>query len=198
MSADQSVPATNEGGDNDSLIKGTIARCNDGVWTDRDGQPLPEKLIVMGTTRAVQLWKNQKAVKTHKLADGPLPSVDALNLAIPVSEWEPGLDKQPRPPWVRQAVCYLVDPRDGTTFTYLNSTVGARICIQNLEDRIDMMRSLRGPGIAAVVRPDKKPMKTSWGVKFRPELRSRAGSRSVTTAAARRCPVRSRRSSCRI
>jgi hypothetical protein len=124
----------------------------------------------MATTRAVQLWKGQKPVETRKLADGPLPNVDELNAAIPQSEWEPGLDKQPCAPWVKQYVCYLVDPRDGTTFTFLNSTTGCRICIQHLEDRIKMMRALRGANVVPVVRPDKKPMKTAFGSKFRPEL----------------------------
>jgi hypothetical protein len=170
MSSDQNVPTAYEGGDDSSLIKGTIVKCNDGVWSDRDGQPLPETLIAMATTKALQLWKGQKPVQTIKLADGPLPDVDALNAAIPKEEWEPGLDKQPRAPWTKQYVCYLVDPGDGSTYTYLNSTTGCRICIQHLEDRIKMMRALRGANVVPVVRLDKKPMKTEWGSKFRPEL----------------------------
>jgi hypothetical protein len=158
MSSDQNVPTAYEGGDDGSLVKGVIAKCNDGAWTDRDGQPLPEKLIAMATTRALQLWKDQKPVQTIKQIDGPLPGVDKLNETIPRDQWELGLDKQPRAPWVKQYVCYLVDPRDGSTYTYLNSTTGCRICIQNLEERIKMMRALRGANVVPVVRLDKKPM----------------------------------------
>ena len=81
------------------LIQGVIAKCVDGRWADSDGLPLPAELLVVGTTRALQCWKDQYPVDTIiEQPDEPLPDVDELNAKIPEHEWELGLDNKPRPP----------------------------------------------------------------------------------------------------
>src|SRR5262245_32904598 len=90
------------------LIKGTIIRCVDGKWADAVGTSLPERLIALGTTRALQRWSDGKPTDVVMATAGkPLPNVDELNAQIAQEEWETGLDGKPRAPWVLQHVAYL-------------------------------------------------------------------------------------------
>ena len=150
------------------LLQGTIARCNNGEWADAGGAQLPEELIVMGTTRALQCWSGGKPTDT--ITEHPLPNVDDLNGKIPVEEWKKGMDGKPRAPWVLQHVVYLLDPRSAESFTFLNSTWGARIAVDRLADRMDNMRKLRGGNPHPVVKLESRKMKTKFGEKPRPEF----------------------------
>lgn len=153
----------------DRLIQGSIIRCVDGVWSSRDGSDLPSALIGLATTEALQRWQDQKPAETIIRTPGqPLPDVDALNAKIPKKKWEAGLDGNPRPPWVKQHIVYLLDPRDASLFTYLNSTAGAWIAVRELRDKVAMMRKLRGVNVVPLIELSAKPMKTQFGMKQRP------------------------------
>ena len=109
------------------LIQGTILRCVDGHWSDRDKTPIPpdKTLVVLGTATALQHWHNGMPTETIvKHPGAALPDVAELNAKIPESQWEEGLDGDPRPPWVKQFIVYLLDPTDASVFTYVNSTMG--------------------------------------------------------------------------
>ena len=153
------------------VIQGVILKCNDARWVDKDGLTPPDTLLAMGTARCAQYWKEQQPIETVvETEDEPLPDVDELNSRIPKKEWEPGLDGKPRPPWIVQYVVYLIDPVSGSTWTFINSTTGARIAYERLTDKFRWMRRLRGDNIAPVVKPDSRPMKTNFGQKMRPEF----------------------------
>jgi hypothetical protein len=53
-------------GANDRLLQGTIIRCVDGHWSDRDGVVFtPDtQMIVLGTTQALQRWQDQTPIET--------------------------------------------------------------------------------------------------------------------------------------
>jgi hypothetical protein len=87
-----------------------------------------------------------------------------------MSEWEPGLDGKPQAPWRHQVVVYLIDPVLGGTFTYLNSTVGARIAWEQLREKVITVLALRNARVVPVVRLTHRPMKTFAGMKHRPEF----------------------------
>jgi len=146
------------------VIQGVILKCVDGRWQDKDGLTPPDTLLAMGTAR----WQPVDTIV--ETADQPLPDVDDLNAKIPIKEWEKGLDGKPRPPWQVQYVVYLIDPVSGSTWTFINGTVGARIAYERLTDKFRWMRRLRGDNIAPVVKLDSRPMKTSFGQKMRPEF----------------------------
>jgi hypothetical protein len=159
--------------DKDRVIQGSIIRCVDGEWTDGDGEPFPPDtpLLVLATTMALQHWKNKEPIETIMKQPGqPLPDVDELNKKIPKKEWEPGLDKTPRPPWGIQHICYLLNPRDAGLHTFINGTVGARIAVDRLKTKVVFMRRLRGANVVPLVKLDTKPMKTKFGPKQRPEF----------------------------
>ena len=157
----------------DRLIQGTIIKCVDGHWAAKDGTTIPPetRLIALATTTALQHWVDQMPVETIvKRGNEPLPDVKELNAAIPEAEWEEGLDGAPRPPWVKQFVVYLLEPRDASIFTFLNSTTGAAIAVDKLKDRVRWMRALRGEKVVPVVELSAKVMKTKYGQKMRPEF----------------------------
>lgn len=153
------------------IIQGVILKCVDGRWEDKDGLTPPDNLMAMGTARCLQCWKDQQPVDTIVETEAePLPDADELNAAIPVEEWEKGLDGKPRPPWQVQCAVYLIDPVSGSTWTFINSTMGARIAYERLTDKFRWMRRLRGDNIAPIVKLDSRPMKTTFGQKMRPEF----------------------------
>jgi hypothetical protein len=151
------------------LIKGQLVRWNEtNGWMDRDGLRPPEIMLAIALSEALQCWKGKKPVET--ITAKPLPDVNDLNEAVPKSEWEPGLDGKPKPPWQHQVIVYLIDPTSGGFFTYLNSTTGARIAVDQLREKVITMRALRGARVVPVVRLTHRPMKTQFGMRNRPEF----------------------------
>jgi hypothetical protein len=125
-------------------------------------------MLVLGTTTALQHWSDGKPIET--IATHPLPDVADLNAAIPENEWEPGLDGKPRPPWVLQHVVWLIDPRDASIYTFINSTAGAAIATEKLTSRVRSMRLLRGADVCPTIELRSVSMQTKHGKKARPEF----------------------------
>jgi hypothetical protein len=154
------------------VIIGVVLKCRDGHWEDRDGLKPPDPLLVMGTGKCLQCWQEQQPVETIIERPGePLPDVRELNAKVPETEWEMGLDGKPRPPWALNWIVYLMNPTTGDTWTFINSTTGARIAYERLHDKFTWMRALRGKNVVPVVELDSRPMKTKFGTKMRPEFR---------------------------
>jgi hypothetical protein len=93
-----------------------------------------------------------------------------LNATIPKSEWELDLNGAPRPPWGYVYAIYLLDLATGTTYTFVNGTIGARICYEQLEESVCVMRMLRGSKVLPLVRLEQRPFRTNFGMRSRPHL----------------------------
>jgi hypothetical protein len=160
------APATH-----DRIIQGTLIRCVDGRWHDRDKLPVPSKLLALATFTVVQRWRDQKPEETIDGRVSLLPDVDELNAAIPEREWEDGINGK-RPPWQRSEIVYLLDEAEAQKFTFASGTVGATIAVEDLRDRVKWMRRLRNARVIPVVELDNKPMKTRHGgSKLRPHFK---------------------------
>jgi hypothetical protein len=156
----------------DRVIQGALAKCVDGHWSTKDGATPPKQLLALATTTVLQLWEDKMPVETIiKRSGQPWPDVDELNAKIPEENWEIGLDGEPRPPWQKQFVVYLLDPNSAAKFTFANGTVGARIAVANLKDQIKWMRAMRGDNVVPLVELSNKPMKTKFGQKLRPDFK---------------------------
>jgi hypothetical protein len=145
------------------LIHGIILKCVDGHWKDSDDITPTGEMVVVHTTRALQCWKNQELLDYEIEQPGETLTrdhADELNAPIPKEEWGLGLDNQPRPPWAINWVVYLIDLTAGQRYTYLNSTWGAQVGVEKLEDRMNVQRALRGPGVRPIIKLDSRPMKT--------------------------------------
>ena len=174
MNTPISVPPNGGGGLRQRLLRGTLLKWNevDG-YLDRDGvQPVEGPYLLWAMEEGYQRWKDQTVV--DEIIDKPLPDLEQLNGAIPKSEWEPGLDGHPRPPYSHQYCVYLLDPNDGQFFTLMNSTVGMKMLWESLAERWKVMRHLRGADVIAVVNLATRPFRTAkWGIKYRPDLKTR-------------------------
>jgi hypothetical protein len=175
----QNLPALNDGfedeeGTADRVIVGTLIKFGtDAIWKDRIGAAVPAnlQLLAVACTAVVQRWGNRKPIQTIMKPPGQkLPDVDALNKEVPRAEWEPGPDGQPKPPWQHQLVVYLLDEKSAEKFTFASGTIGARIAVDDLKDRIRTMRSLRGEHVVPVVKLTSKPFPTKYGMKARPSF----------------------------
>src|SRR5256885_12734854 len=65
------------------VIQGTLLRCTDGRWSDRDKLEVPPKLLALTTFTIVQRWRDQKPEETIDGRVSSLPDVAELNAAIP-------------------------------------------------------------------------------------------------------------------
>ncbi len=158
----------------DRVIQGTLIKCVDGHWTDRDKRAIPSstRLLALSTHQLLQRWQDGQPAETIPKRPGEsLPNIDELNAAIPREQWEPGLDGAPRPPWQKQYSVYLLDCVSAEQYTFTNCTVGARIAVENLKDKVKWMRAMRGADVFPVVELSSAPMKTRKGAKIRPEFR---------------------------
>jgi hypothetical protein len=137
-------------------------------WRDRDGLPIPDLLMVIAYLIVLRRWQNKKP---FYITEHPLPDPDELNAAIPGEEWENGPDGKPSKPWKTTYVIYMVDVKPtGTLYTYEHDTFGAKLCYEQLEEAIGVMRLLRGEHVLPIVHLEKRPMKTQFGMKTRPHL----------------------------
>jgi hypothetical protein len=155
------------------LIRGDILKCVDGRWAAKDGTTFQEgeQFLVLGTNESLQCWKDGLPSETIVKETGKsLPDVDLLNEKIPEKKWKKGLDNKPRPPWQHQWVAYLIRCVDAAAFTFINSTVGARLAVERLADQVQAMRTLRGAMVVPLVTLGSKPMPTSYGDKLRPHF----------------------------
>jgi hypothetical protein len=173
----------------DRVMRGTIARWSASTsWVDRDGLPLPSTVLVIGLTTVLRRWEDKRP---EYITEQPLPDPEQLNKAIPITEWENGLDGKPRAPWALTYVIYMVDPNTGALFTYAHDTFGAMQAYNNLEEQIAVVRMLRGEYVFPIVRLEKRPWKSQkYGMQMRPHLqptgnwRSPGGFQSVPQAQA--------------
>src|SRR5262245_12667802 len=81
----------------DRVTRGTVARWSETTgWVDRDGLPLPSPMLVIGYITILRRWNDHRP---EDITEHPLPDPAVLNAAIPVKEWEIGLNGQPQEPW---------------------------------------------------------------------------------------------------
>jgi hypothetical protein len=150
------------------LTKGTIVRWSDSQnWQDRDGLTPPSPLLVVAVNEVLQKWKDNKP---EVISAKPLPDPDELNSAIPLNEWEVGLDGQPRRPWAHTVLVYLVNLGTGEFYTYPSATIGGHIAFDHLKEAVMTMRALRRARVMPLVNLAERPMKTKFGVKTRPHF----------------------------
>jgi hypothetical protein len=148
-------------------LRGAIARWNkEHGWHDSDGVALPSPMLVIGTDTMLVRWHPQR----DEIRAKPLPDAELLNSAIPRSEWRDGLNGFPEPPWKKNFEIRMIDPVGGKLYTYANSTYGALICFEQLNEAVFITRQLRGHAVLPLVKLEKRLMSTKQGAQSRPHL----------------------------
>jgi hypothetical protein len=156
------------GSHNSRLIRGIRVSWNRTQhWHDRDGVAVPSEMFLVSVREFLQRWKDGRP----EIIDAkPLPRADDLNSAIPVSDWQIGIDGQPTPPWQHTVAFYFINLASGETYTFASSTVGAHIAYDRICDAVTNMRALRGAKVSPLVHLSERPMKTNFGPRTRPHL----------------------------
>ena len=156
------------------LIQGTLLKfTNEATWTTRDEDEIATdlELIAVDVVRVVQKWQDGQPIETKILEPGEkFPDLEALNAEVPQSEWVEGPDGKKRGPWQAQHILYLLDPQTMDKFTFPTGTVGGRIAIGDLRDKLVWMRRTRGPNVYPVVLLGDKHMRTRFGGRQRPHF----------------------------
>jgi hypothetical protein len=133
-------------------------------WHDGDGMALPSPMLIIGTDQVLIRYHP----KYEESRDKPLPSAALLNSTIPKEEWREGLDHRPEPPWKLNYEIRMIDPVSGKLYTYRNSTFGAKVCWERLNEQVFTNRLLRGPNVLPLAKLEKRPLPTSYGIQSRP------------------------------
>ena len=164
-------------GDNDDGFSGGSSNARSGEyikwtaeqsWQDRDGLAVPSPQLVIAVDEILQRWQDNKP---EKITAKPLPDPDDLNSAIPIKEWELGVDGKPRPPWAHYAAVYLVNPATGKLYVYSAATDGGHIAYDDLKQSVKNMRMLSsGVQVIPMVDLGEKPFQTRFGLKSRPHF----------------------------
>jgi hypothetical protein len=164
MSHDLTTTEFNFGASTHSIYRGELLKYN----ANAGGWSLDlHRVLVTDTFECVQRWSDGKPVET--ITAQPLPDVERLNREIPRDKYEQGLNG-PRPPWHVQRGLHLIDPADGASFTFISGTVGAKIALERLNERVETMRKLRGGNVLPVVELGSRPMQTKFGERRRPDF----------------------------
>jgi hypothetical protein len=167
---DQTTPPNSSFGNDFAApqqLRGEIAKFDkERGWHDRDGVVLPSPMLVIGTDTLLIRWHPQ----FEDIRAKPLPSAAMLNSAIPTLEWRIGLNGDPEPPWKLNFEIRMIDPAGGRLFTFCNSTFGARLCFERLNEAVFIARTLRGSAVLPLVKLDKWTMPTKRGLQSRPHL----------------------------
>jgi hypothetical protein len=154
------------------VIQGALVKfTNDSEWM-QDGEILPPELelVAVGIGRVVQKWKDGTPAETLVLQPGQkFPDIDALNASVPVAKWEEGPGGK-RGPWQAQHIVYLLNEQTMDKYTYPTGTIGGRIAVSELRDRVCWMRQFRGAKVYPVVRLATKFMNTRYGGRERPHF----------------------------
>ena len=157
--------------ENAGIIQGTLSKFSaEGLWVDREGNEIPGdlELVAADVIRLVQKWQDQKPVETIILQPHQqFPDVEAMNEAVPRDEWEEG-PAGLHGPWQAQHLLYLVNLETMDKYSFPSSTIGGRIAIRDLRDRIMWMRRLKGNDVYAVVTLSRSWMNTKYGGRWRP------------------------------
>jgi hypothetical protein len=148
------------------------------TWTTRDGAPLQvgNPLLVLFPTGAVEgfrmlrKWQPSPIKTIVRQPGAELPDPDDLNAQIPREQWEQGLDGNPRPPWSKYFILYLLDTSTASLFTYVNCTIGCRLLVTRIEERTQWARALYGDDVLPMVKLTDRPFPTRYGERRAPEL----------------------------
>jgi hypothetical protein len=157
--------------ENAGIIQGALVKFSaEGLWVDREGNEIPGELelVAADVIRLVQKWQDQKPVETIILQPHQkFPDIEAMNEAIPRDEWEEG-PAGLRGPYQAQHLLYLVNLETMDKYSFPSSTIGGRIAIRDLRDRIMWMRRLKGSDVYPVVTLGRSWMNTKYGGRWRP------------------------------
>lgn len=134
-------------------IRGTLLKYSKGVWTMGPGaEPVPAgfRAVAVESKTAWIKWQNGRPAEHIWRTPGkPLPAVDEL----PDRDqrlWPVDDDGEPQDPWQLTKYLFLVNPETAERYTFSPTSWGGRSEINELSEKIALMRTAR-PGALPIV-----------------------------------------------
>jgi hypothetical protein len=159
------------------LVGDKISFTVEAKWVGPDGEELPRiELMAADILRVVNYWgKDGKPVEEHTriLAPGEkFPDVDALNDAVPKSEWREWQGAL-QGPYARQHIVRFLNLDIMTKYSWPSpvTTIGSARCVSELADQVKWMRRFRGYNVYPIVLLSDTFMPTRYGGRQRPHLK---------------------------
>jgi hypothetical protein len=156
-----------------SIIRGgKLKFSNEAVWLVHDEEVPPEREhIMVDVLRVVQKWVDQLPVEVRILDPGEkVPNVKALNDACPKSEWRKDFNGNLVGPWQFSYVVYLITTESLDKFTFPTGTAAGSVAVNEIVDKVKMMRGLRGLHVCPVVTLSDTFFPTRFGGRQRPHF----------------------------
>ena len=150
------------------MLKFTI----DGKYKVDKTDNLPDNttLVAVDVNTGWVKWQDSKPIEHRITQPGHLhPDRDDLPDRDKTT-WQPGLNGEPADPWRDTRYLRLIDPRTGQDYTFVSDTYGGRKAVGDLKSQIGNVR-FAYPGAVPVVQLGSTKMKTSFGLKPRPEFK---------------------------
>ena len=150
------------------MLKFTI----DGKYKADKADILPDNttLVAIDVTTAWVKWEDCKPVE-HRITQPGRVHPDRDDLPDQdKTTWEPGLNGEPSDPQRDTRYLRLIDPRTGQDYTFVTDTYGGRKAVGELKSQIGNVR-FAYPGAVPLVQLGRAMMKTSFGLKPRPEFK---------------------------
>jgi hypothetical protein len=170
-----SLPATfggDDGDGNNKLTSGNIVKCVDGKWTVKNEPSFDPAgpFLALDADIGAQCWEGERVVDSRRRMPGVyLPDFcREMNAQIPQEQWDLDLNGNLREPWQLVWFVRLIRMSDGAAYTSINSTVGQRIGVNELREKVQNMRLLRGQNVTPIVKLSSLPFKAKMGPKQRP------------------------------
>jgi len=135
-----------------------------------DNLPDNTTLVAVDVNTGWVKWQDSKPIEHRITQPGHLhPDRDDLPDRDKTT-WQPGLNGEPADPWRDTRYLRLIDPRTGQDYTFVSDTYGGRKAVGDLKSQIGNVR-FAYPGAVPVVQLGSTKMKTSFGLKPRPEFK---------------------------
>jgi hypothetical protein len=150
------------------MLKFTI----DGKYKVDKTEILPDNstLVAMDVTTVWVKWDDSRPIEHRITHPGQLHPDRADLPDLDQATWERGLNGDPADPWRDSRYLRLIDPRTGQDYTFVTDTYGGRKAVGDLKSQIANVRFAH-PGAVPIVQLGSAMMKTSYGLKPRPEFK---------------------------
>jgi hypothetical protein len=164
------------GGGGGGLLQGCarIKFTNQAEWvlaSDNTKLPPDLELLVWDILRVVQKWPVEPGPPLEERVLQPgekIPDLNKQNAEAPQSEWRMGPNGQMQGPYQFQFIVYLFHEATAARYAWASGTIGAKVCLRDLTERLRFMRQYRGAKVHAVVKLTNTFMPTRFGGRQRP------------------------------
>jgi hypothetical protein len=153
-----------------NYIQGDVIRFRDGrYYIGKEGRAAPEgmRLAVVDLRSCWVRWEGGRPAEQVEQSPGSrLITREELRF-LNESEWDAGLDGEPRDPWQDSRYLSLIDSKTAASYTFITATWGGRSAIAALSDQIARAQRAHS-GALPIVELKWTEMPTQYGRKTKP------------------------------